>query len=120
MMISRVVGDSAKISGSATPMHDTGDGAEDLDGDDPVDGPPGGLPARSSLWRIRSAVSAPVSRRPMPAKRSSRGASTRSENGWSSSLVSSLGASVIASRTASEPADPLIGSVLRVAEREHA
>src|SRR3954471_13827674 len=67
---------------------------------------PGGLPARSSLRRIRSAVSAPEIRRPRPTARSCRGARTRSAKGLSSSLLSSFGALVIASRTARERVTP--------------
>src|SRR6476659_6176885 len=64
------------------------------------------LPATSSLRRIRSKESAPESRRPILSARACRGASTRSPNGRSSSLVSSLGASVMAWRTASERVTP--------------
>ncbi len=53
---------------------------------------PGGLPARSSLCRIRSPASAPVNRRPIRSAEARSGARTRSENGRSRSLVSSFGA----------------------------
>src|SRR4051794_30257423 len=67
---------------------------------------PGGLPARSSLRRIRSAVSAPEKRRPSFVARFSNGSRTRSAKDRSSWSVSSLGAWVIASRTASERMTP--------------
>ena len=68
---------------------------------------PAGLPARSSLRRIRSAVSAPESRRPIrqrPLPAAARGPGRRTAGRARS--VSSLGALVIASSTASERATP--------------
>src|SRR3954447_3094488 len=67
---------------------------------------PDGLPARSSLRRIRSAVSAPEKRRPSFVARLSNGSRMRSANGRSSWSLSSLGAFVIASRTARDRMTP--------------
>src|SRR4051794_27557045 len=67
---------------------------------------PGGLPARSSLRRMRSAVSAPEMRRPSPVALLCSGSRTRSAKDLSSSLLSSLGALVIASSTGSERVTP--------------
>ena len=77
---------------------------------------PRGLPARSSLRRIRSAVSAPESRRPSPQRAPLQRlehpvARTTCRAPWSSSF----GALVIASRTASERVTPL--SVARAERR---
>ncbi len=77
---------------------------------------PAGLPAKSSLRRMRSALSAPDRRRPIPVNRFCRGTRTRSLNDLSSSRVSSLGAVVIASMSSSDRATPELGAALRIAE----
>jgi hypothetical protein len=76
---------------------------------------PGGLPARSSFWRIRSALSAPDSRRPRPENLFWSGISTRSPKDLSRSLVSSDGAVVIASMSSIDRATPVLGAALRIA-----
>ncbi len=73
---------------------------------------PGGFPARSSLCRIRSVASAPVSRRPSFTNRAYSGSITRSPNERSSSLVISVGAAVIASRTARERLIPWLSGAM--------
>ncbi len=77
---------------------------------------PGGLPARSSLCRIRSPVSAPVNRRPIRSAAARSGASTRSAKGLSRSLVSSFGPEDMASSTASERLSPRASASPRAAE----
>ncbi len=77
---------------------------------------PGGLPARSSLWRIRSPVSAPVNRRPIRSAAARSGASTRSEKGLSRSLLSSFGPEAIASSTARERLSPRASASPRAVE----
>ena len=81
---------------------------------------PGGLPARSSLRRIRSALSAPDSRRPRPENLFWSGISTRSPKDLSRSLVSSEGAVVIASMSSIDRATPELGAALRIAVAEQA